>query len=128
MNELGTVNVTNQTPIEIALQIDENGMTTARKLYEFLELDKSNYSKWCKKNITENEYAESGVDFHSYQSTNEGRGNYAEDFKLSAEFAKKLAMASKSEKGEIARTYFINVENKLKELAKPKCIEDFLNT
>ena len=27
-----------QTPIEIALKIDENGMTTAKKLYEFLEL------------------------------------------------------------------------------------------
>lgn len=28
-----------QTPIEIALGIDENGMTTARKLYAFLELN-----------------------------------------------------------------------------------------
>lgn len=27
-----------RTPIEIALDIDENGMTTARKLYAFLEL------------------------------------------------------------------------------------------
>ena len=28
---------TMQTPIEIALGVDENGMTTARKLYAFLE-------------------------------------------------------------------------------------------
>lgn len=41
----------NLTPIEIALGIDENGMTTAKKLYEFLELDKSNYSRWLKRNI-----------------------------------------------------------------------------
>lgn len=34
MQEL--VNVMNQTPIEIALGIDKDGMTTARKLYEFL--------------------------------------------------------------------------------------------
>ena len=34
------MNTTNQTPIEIALGIDENGMTTARKLYEFLEMTK----------------------------------------------------------------------------------------
>ncbi|SHM96053.1 ORF6C domain-containing protein [Anaerosporobacter mobilis DSM 15930] len=38
MNELQTV--TNQTPIEIALGIDEEGMTTAKKLYAFLKLDK----------------------------------------------------------------------------------------
>lgn len=30
-----TPNTTSQTPIEIALQIDENGMTTLRNLYEF---------------------------------------------------------------------------------------------
>ena len=34
MNEI-TINTANQTPIEIALGIDEEGMTTARKLYSF---------------------------------------------------------------------------------------------
>lgn len=43
MNDL--MNTVGQTPIEIALGIDENGMTTARKLYEFLGMDKSNYSR-----------------------------------------------------------------------------------
>ena len=42
MNELESTKM--QTPIEIALGIDENGMTTARKLYAFLELDSRNYS------------------------------------------------------------------------------------
>ena len=36
----GIINTTTQTPIEIALGIDEHGMTTARKLYEFLEKTK----------------------------------------------------------------------------------------
>lgn len=106
-----------KTPIEIALGIDEEGMTTARKLYDFLELNPSNYSKWCKRNIIENEFAENGVDFYSYQSTNEGRGNFAEDYKLTADFAKKLAMTAKNGKGEQARDYFIKVENKLKDVA-----------
>ena len=35
------MNVTNQTPIEIALQIDEDGFTTAKKLYEWLELSRN---------------------------------------------------------------------------------------
>lgn len=106
----------NQTPIEIALGIDEQGMTTARKLYEFLELDQRNYSRWCKMNILENEFADEGVDFHSSQMTSEGRGNFAQDFKLTASFAKKLSMTAKSEKGEQARQYFIKAEDKLKEV------------
>lgn len=115
LNEL--INKSNQTPIEIALQIDENGMTTAKKLYDFLELDPKNYSRWCKMNILENEFAEEGIDFHSSQMTSEGRGNFAQDFKLTAAFAKKLSMTAKNEKGEQARQYFIQTEDKLKELA-----------
>ena len=42
-------NTSTQTPIEIALQIDENGMTTASNLYAFLELDITHFSRWCNK-------------------------------------------------------------------------------
>lgn len=34
-----TINTSTQTPIEIALQIDENGMTTASKLYSFFGIE-----------------------------------------------------------------------------------------
>lgn len=118
MNEIITITDTsNQTPIEIALGIDEDGMTTARKLYAFLEMDSKNYSRWCKRNITENEFAEENVDyFHSsLMKSEQGRGNFAEDYKLSASFAKKLSMQSKTAKGEQARQYFLKVEDKLKE-------------
>ena len=56
------VSTSTQTPIEIALGIDKDGMTTARKLYEFLEMDSKNYSRWLKNNITENQFAEEGED------------------------------------------------------------------
>lgn len=110
-------NTSNQTPIEIALGIDEEGMTTARKLYAFLEMDSKNYSRWCKRNITENEFAEENVDYFysSLMKSEQGRGNFAEDYKLSASFAKKLSMQSKTAKGEQARQYFLKVEDKLKE-------------
>lgn len=36
---------TSQTPIEIALQVDGEGRTTARKLYEFLDLAKGQFSR-----------------------------------------------------------------------------------
>ena len=51
------------TPIEMVLGGDEQGMTTARKLYEFLELSPSNYSKWCRTNIIENDFAEENIDY-----------------------------------------------------------------
>lgn len=111
---------TNQTPIEVALGIDENGNTTARKLYEFLELNKSNYSKWCKTNILENEFAEEGTDYTSFVPNDEREKfnpNPTVDYRLSAKFAKKLSMTAKNEKGEQAREYFVRTEDKLKEVA-----------
>ncbi len=113
------INTSNQTPIEIALGIDENGMTTASKLYAFLELSQSNYSKWCKTNIAENEFAEENVDFKrlviKYES---GVGvKEREDFKLTAHFAKKLSMKGNGVKAEEAREYFTRLEEKAKEIA-----------
>lgn len=117
MNEIGkTVDTSHLTPIEIALGIDENGMTTAKRLYEFLEMDKSNYSRWVKRNIIENEFAEYGADYYSSDMTSEGKGNFAEDFKLTARFAKKLSMTQKNERGEQAREYFTRVEDGAKEM------------
>ncbi len=104
-----------QTPIEVALCIDEDGRTTAKKLYEFLELDKSNYARWCKKNILENTFAEENVDFWAFVINDEWGGQSTMDYKLTASFAKKLAMSSHTERGEQARNYFIKVEEKLKE-------------
>jgi anti-repressor protein len=104
-----------QTPIEIALQIDEKGMTTARKLYEFLELAKGQFSRWCKTNIIENAFAEEGIDYIGFDINVEG--NLVKDYKLTAAFAKKLSMTARNEKGEQARQYFVKAEDKLKQVA-----------
>lgn len=111
----GTPDTSKQTPIEIALGVDENGMTTAKKLYEFLEMDKSNYSRWVKRNITENEFADEDIDYYSSNVTSEGRGNFAEDFKFTAHFAKKLSVQGKTARAEEAREYFTRLEEKVKE-------------
>lgn len=115
MNE--TMIVTNQTPIEIALGIDENGMTTARKLYEFLELHPAAYSRWFKQNIIENGFAAENEDYFPFNTNVECGGQASKDAKLTADFAKKLSMTAKNEKGEEARSYFVTVENKTKETA-----------
>lgn len=61
MNELQTSNM--KTPIEIALGVDENGMTTARALYEFLELAQGQFARWAKANIEANEFYEENKDW-----------------------------------------------------------------
>ena len=109
--------VTMQTPIEIALGVDENGMTTASRLYAFLELNPSNYSKWCKTNITENRFATENEDYIRFVLEYESAVGIKkrEDFKLTSKFARKLSMTQKNHKGEIARDYFTTLEDKIKE-------------
>lgn len=104
-----------KTPIEIALGIDENGMTTAKKLYAFLELSPSNYSKWCKNNITDNEFVEQNVDYWAFVLNDEWGGQATTDYKLTAHFAKKLSMKGNGARAEEAREYFTRLEEKVKE-------------
>ena len=108
-----------QTPIEIVLGIDEKGMTTARRLYEFLELNPRNYSHWCKRNILENEFAEEKVDFWAIVVKDERnfKPKPTQDFKLTAHFAKKLSMKGSGERAEQAREYFSRLDEKMKEIA-----------
>lgn len=106
------------TPIEIALGIDNEGRTTATKLYDFLELNPSNYSKWFRKNILENEFAEETVDYFPFVLRYESLTGERErqDAKLTAHFAKKLSMVQKNQKGDAARDYFVGIEDGAKKL------------
>ena len=113
MNELETTKM--QTPIEIALGVDENGMTTARALYDFLELAQGQFSRWAKTNIQSNEFYEENKDWWGFDIMS--NGNNCKDYRLTTDFAKHLSMESHSSKGKIARQYFITVEDKAKEMA-----------
>ena len=115
MNEI--MNTVAQTPIEIALGIDENGMTTARKLFFFLGMSKNNYSRWFRNNLTDNEFAEENIDYFPFLTNEECGGQASQDARLSASFAKKLSMMARSERGEQARQYFVRVEDGMKEVA-----------
>lgn len=101
-----------QTPIEIALGIDEEGMTTARKLYSFLGLAQGQFSRWAKTNIIDNSFAVENEDYWGFDIYVEG--NKTVVYKITDHFAKKLSMLSKSERGEQARNYFIGCEQSLK--------------
>ena len=104
----------NQTPIEIALKIDESGHTTARALYEFLELAPTQFARWANKNIEDNEYFVENEDWWGFDIMS--NGNKCKDYRLTTDFAKHLCMESHSSKGKIARQYFITVEDKAKEM------------
>lgn len=112
-----TPSASDKTPIEIALQIDSNGMTTASKLYAFLELNPSNFASWCRRNITRNKFATENEDYIVFVVENENPklgGRPKTDYKLTSEFAKKLSMTGNTEKHEQARDYFIACEQGLK--------------
>ncbi len=110
-------NTINKTPIEIALGVGDDGLCTAKKLYEFLELNPANYSHWCKRNITENEFAEENVDYWAFVANDERNfnPNPSQDYKLTAHFAKKLSMKGNGEKSEMAREYFTIIEERTKQ-------------
>lgn len=111
------VHVTSQTPIEIALQIDENGMTTASNLYEFLELEAKNFSIWCNTNIKKNKFATENEDYIVFvvkEENSKNGGRPKTDYKITSDFAKKLSMTGSTERHEQARQYFIACEQGLK--------------
>lgn len=118
MNGLMNNSVADQnylTPIEMALGVDEQGMTTARKLYEFLGLAPGQFSRWAKRNIIENDFASENEDYWGFDIDVEG--NRAVDYRLTAHFAKKLSVKGNSEKAEQAREYFTRIEEKVKQKA-----------
>ena len=86
------MNVKIRTPIEIALSA-EDGFTTAKKLYEWLGLDTTQYSKWVQSYLIDNPFAEEGIDYSSLMRSKE----FTSDYRISASFAKKLAATAKSE-------------------------------
>ena len=111
-----TPDTSTQTPIEVALKIDENGMTTASNLYSFSELDNKNFSPWCSRNIKNNKFAIVNEDYVVFRSSEENSkgGRPKTDYKITSEFAKKLSMTGNTEKHEQARQYFIACEQGLK--------------
>lgn len=113
---------TENTPIEAALKMDDNGFVSCRNLYNFLQLDETHYSRWCKTNIEENPFASKGDDYEvlAIQGENPLGGRPKKEYRLAASFAKKLAMMSGTERGEQARAYFIACEQALVRIAKEK--------
>lgn len=118
MNEV--METTNKTPIEIALQIDDEGLTTSRKLYFWLYENGKHYAQWLKENVTENPFAEESEFSLILRKPQKQGGRPTEDYKITASLAKRISMADKSERGEQSRLYFIGCEQALVKIAEEK--------
>jgi phage anti-repressor protein len=88
---------------------------SAKRLYEFLELNPAHYARWTKRNITNNPYAIEHQDWEVIHPAGEIRvsGRLTSDYVLSIDLAKKLAMMTRTDKGEEARVYFLDCEKAL---------------
>lgn len=117
-----------QTPIEIALKIDENGMATASNLYAFLELETKNFARWCKRNIINNKFATENTDYVCFDISVDSavKGQTKTDYKITSDFAKKLSMTGNTERHEQARQYFIACEQGLKVVTEK--LKSYINT
>jgi phage anti-repressor protein len=106
---------------------EEKQTILASELYEFLELDKTHYSRWVKDNILNNPFVEQYVDVTPFMAKRL-IGVVEKDvteYELSIPFAKKLCMVSKSSKGEQVRNFFLDIEkrfNKAKNLIQNNLI------
>lgn len=92
-------------------------VVAARELYEFLGLNKAAFARWAKKNIENNTFAREGEDWEGFNTMLSG--NEVKDYALTLDFAKRLSMLARTEKGEQARRYFLDCEKKLNTPAVP---------
>lgn len=104
-----------KTPIEIALQIDNDGYTTAKKLYAWLYGNNgSHYAKWAKQNIVDNPFVSENEFSPILRKPSKKGGRPTQDYKITASLAKKISMTEKTSRGEQARQYFLGCEQALK--------------
>lgn len=106
------------------IKIYQGNIIDARELWNFLEVV-TPFDKWIKRTLYEKKYGfVEGRDFSTNLSKSTG-GRPSKEYYLTLETAKEVAMLQKTEKGKEARKYFIQCEQKLKELANNKRLEAY---
>lgn len=100
------------------IKIDENGNTiNARDLWEYLE-SKQKYADWIKSRIEKYRF-EKDIDYCSFPKImkREIGATTITEYEITINMAKELAMIENNIRGQKIRRYFIEAENKLKEMA-----------
>lgn len=95
--------------INVTLNNNQEPVVSARQLHKSLKV-KTRFSQWVEQNF---KILEEGYDFTSVVGTtvvNNGANRKLQDYALSLDAAKNLAMVSKTDKGREVRQYFIQIE------------------
>ncbi|MCT8386079.1 phage antirepressor KilAC domain-containing protein [Leuconostoc mesenteroides] len=104
--------------MEEIIKINQNeqgeAQVSARDLHKALNV-KARFNDWITRMI---EYGfTEGVDFYSFLSKTSNGGRPSVEYNLTISMAKEVAMLQRNEKGKQVRNYFIQVEERYKELA-----------
>lgn len=91
-------------------------IVTSVDLYDYLELRRAHYSRWLKKHITDNLYADEGNDYSPLMVSIKKPGQFRKDYELHVDFALKLCMVSNSPIGETVRNQLVDLTNQRKNL------------
>lgn len=100
---------------ELLTEDEDMYIESLRNLYLQLDMEKSHWARWVKRNVKENEFFLENQAWWGY--TREVNGNETEDFKVTIEFAKHLCMTTKNKSGHMIRQYFILMEKAVKKMS-----------
>ena len=111
--------------IKITTNEEGKQLVSARELHEGLEI-KTHFSTWMKRNV-ELGFEEEN-DFSILKSGNKNGGiDKVEDYVITLDMAKHIAMLQRNELGMKFRQYFIECEKKLREVTQPQLPQDYLS-
>ena len=110
----------------IKVTTNEKGqeVVSARELYLGLGLNKAVWKRWYESNIINNDFFKENVDWVGFNIML--NGNKSQDFAITLEFAKHIAMMARTEKSHQYRNYFLECEKKAKE-SKPQLTQEQYN-
>ena len=103
----------------------QGDVVSARNLYDFLEVT-TDFTTWCKRMFDygfENEQDYSLIKIGEQESHG---GHNKIDYALTLDCAKEISMLQRTEKGRLARQYFIECEKKLKTFSLPQTFSEAL--
>ncbi|MDO5665141.1 MAG: antA/AntB antirepressor family protein [Bacteroidia bacterium] len=94
--------------VKIQTNADGKKAVSAKEMYLGLGLNPTQWKRWANKNIEKNPFAVGGVDWLGFDIMSSG--NKTKDYILTLDFAKKLCMQARTQRGEDLRNYFLEVE------------------
>jgi phage anti-repressor protein len=100
----------------IQTHISELGQSVwATELYDYLGLAKGDYSRFVKREVLDNPYADE-KSYSAFVQSEIRHGRFRQEYHLHIDFAKKLCMVSKSARGNQIRNELVSLTKKVENL------------